>query len=97
MRVLVLGGAGFLGRHVVAVLEARGNTVVIGSRRSGPRRPAGGKPQRERRVARFERLTSPDAWAPLLGDVAHVDDGKAPAALRRNRMHRPGGDATDHP
>jgi NADH dehydrogenase len=70
MRVLVLGGAGFLGRHVVAALEARGNTVVIGSRRSGPRRPVDGqRPQREWRVARFERLTSPDAWAPLLGDV----------------------------
>jgi NADH dehydrogenase len=70
MRVLVLGGAGFLGRHVVAALEARGNTVVIGSRRAGPRHPVSGdRPQREWRVARFERLTSPDAWAPLLGDV----------------------------
>jgi NADH dehydrogenase len=73
MRVLVLGGAGFLGRHVVAALEARGNTVVIGSRRAGPRRPlTGGRPQREWRVARFEQLTAPDAWAPLLGDVDAV-------------------------
>ena len=32
MRVLVLGGAGFLGRHVVAALAARGHRVVIGSR-----------------------------------------------------------------
>jgi NADH dehydrogenase len=73
MRVLVLGGAGFLGRHVVAALEARGHTAIIGSRRSGPRGlPFGVKPRREWREARFERLTAPDAWAPLLGDVDAV-------------------------
>lgn len=32
-RVLVLGGAGFIGRHVVAALHARGHEVVIGTRR----------------------------------------------------------------
>jgi NADH dehydrogenase len=73
MRVLVLGGFGFLGRHVVAALLARNHTVVIGSRHGpghGYDDPA--DDPHERREARFERLTSPDAWAPLLGDVDAV-------------------------
>lgn len=73
MRVLVLGGAGFLGRHVVAALLARNHTVVIGSR-YGALRGAfdDADDPYERRETRFERLTSPDAWAPLLGDVDAV-------------------------
>ncbi|HEY1329190.1 MAG TPA: NAD-dependent epimerase/dehydratase family protein [Casimicrobiaceae bacterium] len=73
MRVLVLGGFGFLGRHVVASLLARNHSVVIGSRRAARHSyddPAAGA--HERRETRFERLTSPDAWAPLLGDVDAV-------------------------
>jgi NADH dehydrogenase len=73
MRVLVLGGLGFLGRHVVAALVARNHTVVIGSRSGAHHRY--GDPMddaHERRETRFERLTSPDAWAPLLGDVDAV-------------------------
>jgi NADH dehydrogenase len=73
MRILVLGGFGFLGRHVVAALVARNHTVVVGSRYGAPHPyddPA--DDPHERREARFERLTSPDAWAPLLGDVDAV-------------------------
>lgn len=33
MKILVLGGAGFIGRHAVSALERRGHHVVIGSRR----------------------------------------------------------------
>src|SRR4051812_34545472 len=32
MRVLVLGGSGFLGRHVVAAVDARGHDAIVGSR-----------------------------------------------------------------
>ena len=39
MRALVLGGAGFLGRHVVAALAGRGHVVDVGSRTA--RRTAG--------------------------------------------------------
>jgi len=71
MRVLVLGGAGFLGRHVVAALIDRGNAVVIGSRR--PKRAAERLPRNaqrcERRRVRFERMTSADAWDPLLEGI----------------------------
>jgi uncharacterized protein YbjT (DUF2867 family) len=35
MRVLVLGGAGFIGRHAVSALRHRGHSVVIGSRSVG--------------------------------------------------------------
>ena len=35
-RVLILGGAGFIGRHAWAALRARGHETVIGTRR--PRR-----------------------------------------------------------
>jgi NADH dehydrogenase len=71
MRVLVLGGAGFLGRHVVAALAARGHDVVVGSR-------AGGRVAHLRgtlnvrmgwRQVRFERLTSAGGWDAALGDV----------------------------
>lgn len=34
MRVLVLGGAGFIGRYAVRALLARGHSVVVGSRRA---------------------------------------------------------------
>jgi len=74
MKILVLGGAGFIGRHVAAALAARGHQVVIGSRRpkrAGRRLPA---PLHgcERREAHLERLTSPEAWTPLLAGVDAV-------------------------
>jgi uncharacterized protein YbjT (DUF2867 family) len=74
MRVLVLGGAGFIGRHAAAALAARGHEVVIGTRRPG--RAAGRLPSHlhaaERREAHLERLLSPEAWKPLLRDVDTV-------------------------
>lgn len=74
MRVLVLGGAGFIGRHVSAALAARGHTVVVGSRR--PRRAARRLPRQllvcERREAHLERLSAPEAWKPLLGGIDTV-------------------------
>lgn len=62
--VLVLGGTGFIGRHVVSALRARGCAVVIGSR----------APQRHRRhfaadgwrEARMERLLQAGDWHRLL-------------------------------
>jgi uncharacterized protein YbjT (DUF2867 family) len=47
VRVLILGGSGFIGRHVVAALRARGHEVGVGTRR-------------------FETLTEPADWGPLL-------------------------------
>lgn len=64
--VLVLGGAGFIGRHVAAALAARGCRVVVGSRH--PRR-------RQRRMApaahawrrlRMERMLHASDWDAVL-------------------------------
>src|SRR5262245_42486389 len=74
MRVLVLGGTGFIGRHVTAALAGRGHTVIIGTRhpaRAGRVLPAS-LHGCERREAHLERLVSPEAWKPLLRDVDAV-------------------------
>lgn len=69
MRVLVLGGTGFLGRHVVAALDARGHEVVVGSRYPDPAPDPDTPP---RRVARFEDLTEPARWMPILDGIDAV-------------------------
>lgn len=71
MRVLVLGGAGFIGRHTVVALLARGHQVVIGSRypeRAERRLPAQAH-RCERRRVRFEQLRNADVWRALISDV----------------------------
>jgi uncharacterized protein YbjT (DUF2867 family) len=74
MKVLVLGGAGFLGRHVVRALAARGHAIVVGSRH--PRRSA-----RDRRLAgvdiewrrvRLEQMVEPAAWLETVDGVDAV-------------------------
>ncbi len=74
MTTLVLGGAGFIGRHVAAALAKRGHSVVIGSRH--PSRASRRLPTClhgcERREVHLERLGSPEAWKPLLRGVDTV-------------------------
>lgn len=69
--VLVLGGAGFIGRHVVAALVAQGTATEIGSRH--PDDITGRLPDiarsHPRRQARFERLLTPEAWRGLLDGI----------------------------
>ncbi len=71
MRVMVLGGTGFVGRHAVAALLARGHTAIIGTR--CPRRAARRLPPQalgcERREVHFEFLTTRYVWKPLLAGV----------------------------
>jgi NADH dehydrogenase len=66
MRILVLGGSGFIGRHAVQALRARGHAVAIGTRRPAAPHPC---PARE---AHFEALLEPRAWDALLEDVQAV-------------------------
>lgn len=74
MRVMVLGGTGFVGRHAVAALRSRGHAVVIGTR--DPKRalaklpPA--LPDVDLREIHLESLTSRYVWRPLLRDVSAV-------------------------
>ena len=74
MRVMVLGGSGFVGRHAVSALLARGHTVIIGTR--CPRRAARRLPPQalgcERREIHFEFLTTRHVWRPLLAGVEVV-------------------------
>ncbi len=74
MRVMVLGGTGFIGRHVAAALRARGHAVVIGTRH--PMRALKMLPPElrdcELRETHFESLTTRYVWQPLLADVDAV-------------------------
>ncbi len=67
-KVLVLGGAGFVGRHAVAALLDAGAGVVIGSRFPDSR----GVREAPRRQTRLERLTSAADWRPFIDDVDAV-------------------------
>jgi NADH dehydrogenase len=70
-QVLVLGGAGFIGRHVVAALCQRRCRIVISSRhplRIDARLPIGAV-RCPRRTARFEVLQAPADWDALLDGI----------------------------
>lgn len=68
MRVLVLGGTGFIGRHVAAALAARGHRVAIGTRcpvRASRRLPPALRAC-ELREVHLERLAKRGDWHVLL-------------------------------
>ena len=64
LRVMVLGGTGFLGRHAVQALQADGAQVLIGTRH--PDRHAARHPAGSLLAVRFEQLLTPGDWHPLL-------------------------------
>lgn len=70
---LVLGGAGFVGRHTVAALLHSGVRVVIGTRFPGPlgnrMPPHPSAPGAEQREIRLEQLGNADDWHKLIDDV----------------------------
>lgn len=71
LRVLVLGGGGFIGRHAVVALLAQGASVEVGSRypaRLDRRLPDAARDCPRRRV-RFEHLLAADAWQPVLDGI----------------------------
>jgi NADH dehydrogenase len=65
---LVLGGSGFIGRHVVAALEARGCRVVVGSRHPRRRQRQARVPHAGYRSIRLERLLDAADWHDALRD-----------------------------
>lgn len=66
-RALVLGGTGFIGRHVAAALHASGAQVLIGSRQ--PSLHQHDFAYAKFRQTRFENLHHHDAWTPLINGV----------------------------
>ncbi len=71
--VLVLGGAGFVGRHTVAALLQSGVRVVIGTRFPGPlgerTPPHRSAADAEQRRIRLEKLGDASDWPGLIDDV----------------------------
>ncbi len=65
MNVLVLGGRGFIGRHVVRALKARGHKVIIGSRGN----PCGDAGMRQ---VRMQHMTGVDTWTEVLHGIDAV-------------------------
>ena len=88
MRVLVLGGTGFIGRHVAAALAARGHQVSIGTRH--PARAVRRLPPAlrscELREVHFERLAERSDW--------HVVIAGCHAVVNAVGILRPRGAAT---
>ena len=74
MKVMVLGGTGFIGRHAVAALRCRGHFVIVGTRhpRLAPARLPAGLRDCELRETHLESLTTRYVWQPLLADVHAV-------------------------
>jgi uncharacterized protein YbjT (DUF2867 family) len=68
-RVLVLGGTGFIGRHVVAALHAAGVPVAIGSRHPARHAHSPRYAFATFHTVRFEQLLQPSDWHALLQDV----------------------------
>jgi len=71
MKVLVLGGTGFIGRHAVLALLARRHEVVVGTRypaRAFRKLPTAARAC-ETRSTRLERLTARGSWDALLEGI----------------------------
>ncbi len=96
MKVLITGGTGFLGQHLVSALAARGDETIVLSRdvaRAGRRlgarvnparaQPAGGAGPSPVRVAGWDHQRAETALAELAGAEAVVHLAGAPAVGQR--------------
>lgn len=83
MRILVLGGGGFIGRHLLAELIGHGHQVVATARTPGLGSAIAGVEVVERDLA---RAIQPDDWVPLLAGIDMVVN--AAGVLRGKDMRR---------
>src|SRR5262249_38680932 len=96
MRTLILGGAGFIGRHAAAALARFGHAVIIGTRRPSrvSRRLPAALPGCERGGAHVGRLLAPEDWRSVLRGVDTVVNAVGILRERRaetyDRVHRLG-------
>ena len=69
--VLILGGAGFIGRNVAKAVLASGAITILGSRSpsTAAKRLSAELIGCERRTVKFELMTSAQAWSPVLDDI----------------------------
>ena len=67
-RVLVLGGAGFIGRHVVQALARRGCKAAVGTRHPRTRSRVQGAARTEFRQVRMEAMLQAGDWERTLED-----------------------------
>ena len=66
MKVLVIGGSGFIGRSVVASLVARGHQVTVGTRNPASLRQARSVEEPPQLKMKLHTLTDARHWAPLV-------------------------------
>lgn len=66
MKVLVIGGSGFVGRSVVASLLARGHQVTVGTRNPRSSRPAGSPEALPKLKVELHKLVAAQHWASLV-------------------------------
>jgi len=83
MRILLLGGGGFIGRHILAELLANGHEVTVVVRHVGGLGAA--FPSARFVELDLARATDPLAWRPLLADIDLVVN--AAGLLRGKAMH----------
>lgn len=90
LRVLVLGGSGFIGRHAVGALLDQGSEVLVGSRHPAriDRKLPDAARDCVRRQVRLETLLAADDWSDVIGDCDAILNCVGILRQRRGETYR---------